>query len=297
MDNGCDDDEDYMVDTIDGETAASYIYTWYEPRFHAIKVGCGSDAEGRMVDYASTYSFEYSKLHQIALPALLNIRHIETKCHAALASHGLPTIPPTRELFALGTKLSYEQAVAVCEAVINEALVDAAVFFRNKRSHKVETTYQQRLASERAAKLAEQERQREAERQKEREAEYQKEAAALAEHNERFKKEQLMWNDFMAVREEGHEFLAQTAITGGLALVVVGPFWGLSRWSDKRAFAKKYGVTYDEMKERWSNMAPWLRKSLKKWFKWRHAPNKYPCTAEERQLLFTRLTDRNEAEK
>jgi hypothetical protein len=218
-----DDDDDCMVDTIgDGETFVDHIYTWYEPRFHAIKVGRGLHAEGRMVDYAAEYEFEHNHLHKIMVPAVLNVRGIETACHAELTKRGLPTIPPTRELFALGTKLSYEAAVEIVEAVINEALVDAKVALANNES--VQTTYKQRLAKERAAEAAaveaEQQARREAEQRAHEEALVRSRNAAMLEQERQQEAAAAAANKVAAERKTRRFWVWGSAIIGGFVLLI-----------------------------------------------------------------------------
>ena len=83
------------------------------------------------------------------LPDLLNVRAIEAKCHDALLAKGLVRIPPTKELFALGTKLTYEQAVEIVEGVINEALTIASMLLQ--RNPNVQQTLRQKQEAERTA--------------------------------------------------------------------------------------------------------------------------------------------------
>jgi hypothetical protein len=102
----------------------NHIYTWYEERYHAIKIGMAVNhtAEERMADYAQTYDCRPSQLKVWPVLAALTIRPIEELCHQAMLDRGLVRIPPTKELFALGSRLDYDTAATLVDKVVREAV-------------------------------------------------------------------------------------------------------------------------------------------------------------------------------
>ena len=91
---------------------SNFIYTWYEPRFHAIKIGSteNSTSSLRMQNYAKQYGFKTSDLREFPVPSLVNLQAIELRCQQEVLA-GRVLVPPTKELIALGHDTHYITAV------------------------------------------------------------------------------------------------------------------------------------------------------------------------------------------
>jgi hypothetical protein len=289
-----DDGGDAVADIVEGEfveLSPSHIYTWYAPDLHAIKVGMGRDADSRMTDYASGYGIKCSHLHTIPVPDILNVRTIEARCHAALRTSGLVVLPGAiREVFALGTKMTYEAAVEIVETVVNEALVDGAVALANNK--KVQLSYKQRQQREQAAEQARRQA-AEAEAERERVANEQAvlERAAQAQFRQdliqQAKLEEYLWGQFFSIRyaRRGHWFANTLMI--GIGTVLVSPVIEADVGLTKRKMRKQTGVTYADMQARWEAFDDDMRARLK-----RAHRTYFPASAHEKEQLFRTLAER-----
>ena len=125
------------------------------------------------------------------------MRGIEARCHDALIKAGLVRLPdPMREVFALGTKMTYAYAVNLCDEVVANTLLEAIGQLQsNKRLQK---TLAQKKQEEQRAEAAERQRVADEAPKFREEARLRELAQAETRRHAQLQKEQRIWEIFMA---------------------------------------------------------------------------------------------------